>query len=127
MTDGDPGLSWMEIIAGVCGAIIPIAFKANLRPKQVLLMVFIGFSLAVFGAPAAFDYLNVVNQHFRALMTLAIGMVSMTICEAAMRWLEANAYQMVARASTFIPFLRGFDRRKKHKKTKGRGRRASDH
>lgn len=119
------GLSWLELIAGACGAVIPVAIRANLSPHQVLVMLFVGVSLAVFGAPAAFDYLSMTNPHFRALLTLAIGMGSMSICEAVMKWLDRNAYSTIVRLAKFIPPLRGYDRRKRDVKVKG-GRRATD-
>lgn len=119
------GLSWLELIAGCIGAIIPVALRANLSPRQVLVMLFVGVSLAVFGGPAAFDYLSMTNPHFRALLTLAIGMGSMSICEAIMKWLDNNAYSTVVRLARFIPILRGYDRRKRDVRT-SKKRRATD-
>src|SRR5258708_29253726 len=123
--EGMGGLTWLELIAGCIGAIIPVALRANLNPRQVLVMLFVGVSVVVFGGPAAFDYLSMTNPHFRALLTLAIGMGSMSISEAVMKWLDNNAYSVVGRLAKIVPMLRSYDRRKREMRT-SKKRRATD-
>ena len=120
-----PGPSWWEILAGACGAIVPIALRSGLSPRQVVAMGFVGLSLAVFAAPALFDYYGVTNQQFRALIIFVVGMGGMRAAEALLTWWSANVDSLISGVlSRFTRRGRGAHPKERRKNPRDRRKRS---
>lgn len=117
------GPTWWEIFAGACGAIVPIAFRSGLSPRQVVAMGFIGLAFAVFATPALFNYYHVTNPEWRAAIIFTVGMGGMRAAEAILTWWSINVDGLVAGAlSSFSrsrhPNKQGKERRKSRDRRK---------
>lgn len=86
--------SLWNILAGVCGAVIPMAFRTGMTPYQVVATGFTGTVVSVFGTPALVDRLDVTNSHYAAFFALMIGLLGMRACEIALKLFNKHGEQI---------------------------------
>lgn len=100
-------VSLWNIFAGVCGAIIPMAFRVGMTPTQVVATGFVGTAVSVFGTPALLDKLEIVNTHYAAFFALIIGLLGMRACEISLKLFTKHGEELSKAAIKLAKVVNG--------------------
>lgn len=101
MPNMDPGLfdKLWTVLAMICGALIPVAFKTGLTPRQIVINTLVGVAGAAFVSPAVVEWLELRSPQMEAAIAFAVGLVAWQACE----WLVRNGHSLLDRFSKNLP------------------------